>query len=317
MRFLVHCNSGGSTGLGHAMRSLALVEEAVSRGHSVAVTGSLQGAFEQAMLADAGATMMSMPVSGARDVWRPDLVHLDSYESVDAVKGVLISNLSDGEYGLRTADISIDPSLGAELTDPHVSSARDLRGVAYAPVRSAVRRAKDEWAFRDECRRVLVVSGGTDTTASVQQIAEGLSAELPNTVHIVGVTQNLPATIRPRPNVELIPTTPNLPHLASTCDLVVTAAGTSVVDFCCIGIPMVVIPVADNQLANFQRLVHAGAAVGDQTLDPSQVAGHVAHLVQTPDARRALSATAQELVDGWGARRIVEAWERAVHDAAG
>ena len=54
----------------------------------------------------------------------------------------------------------------------------------------------------------------------------------------------------------------DLAAMMSGQDLVVSAAGTSVWELCCIGVPMALVWAVDNQLDGYDRMVASGAAVG-------------------------------------------------------
>jgi RimJ/RimL family protein N-acetyltransferase len=98
-------------------------------------------------------------------------------------------------------------------------------------------------------------------------------------------------------------------------DLVVSAAGTSVWELCCLGIPMALVCAVENQRRGYDRvLAHAAAeGLGIGGLD-SQATERLAHLLDDPALRRSSADRAATLVDGRGASRIVNAWEQLVSE---
>ena len=189
MLALLRCDGGGSLGVGHVMRSLALSEEAVAAGHEVVVAGRFEGSFVASQLAAAPVEVIPVaaPLAGGDPETtgdlirrlRPDLLHIDSYtDSFDTsydlrdvgAGDVVFSNMEDGTFGRRPADVVIDPTFGAELS-PRTDDGSSwlLRGSRYTPVRRRVVDARRRGVpvssvspVSEAARTVLVVMGGTD-----------------------------------------------------------------------------------------------------------------------------------------------------------
>jgi spore coat polysaccharide biosynthesis predicted glycosyltransferase SpsG/GNAT superfamily N-acetyltransferase len=358
MRVLLRCDGGGPLGVGHVIRSLALAEAAVAAGHDVLVAGKFEGSFLAGQLSSAPVKVVPLggrlPGDGPRSLTdlvervRPDVVHVDSYEAVfgeapmrDEVFGdVVLSNVEDGTFGRRPADVVVDPTLGSELSPrPDDGSTWLLRGSRYMPVRRRVmdaRRgdaagilAEADTANDPVARSVLVVMGGTDPAglapAAVRLLAgTGLDLE----VTAVAVGENAErvraAAASSRLTLKVLAPVDDLPEMMSGQDLVISAAGTSVWELCCIGVPMAVIWAVDNQRAGYQRVVAAGAAVGlggpelgrpeaggpEVGADEGAVSALRGALTDSR-VRAGLVLAGRNLVDGLGAWRVVRTWEQA------
>jgi spore coat polysaccharide biosynthesis predicted glycosyltransferase SpsG len=177
MRVLLRCDGGGPLGVGHVIRSLALAEAAVGAGHEVVVAGHFEGSFLQGQLAAAPVEVAQLsawvadgdlqPLIDLVRRLRPDVLHVDSYLAPDGLRAlvtsggagvrldgndptsVVVSNMEDGTFGRRPADVVVDPTFGAELSArPADGTPWLLRGSRYAPVRQRVidarRRASDD-----------------------------------------------------------------------------------------------------------------------------------------------------------------------------
>jgi spore coat polysaccharide biosynthesis predicted glycosyltransferase SpsG len=208
MRVLLRCDGGGRLGVGHVMRSLALAEAAVAAGHDVVVAGHFEGSFLGGQLAAAPVEVAQIAALAGGDPrplidlvgrLRPDVLHVDSYAAsgrlaeLVASAGVeaVVSNMEDGTFGRRPADVVVDPTLGAELSArPDDGSTWLLRGSRYTPVRQRViearrrvvddnvgkaARGEHDIAVGDVARSVLVVMGGTDPVG-LAPVAVGLLA---------------------------------------------------------------------------------------------------------------------------------------------
>ncbi|NMM22105.1 MAG: hypothetical protein HHJ11_01155, partial [Phycicoccus sp.] len=146
MRILVLCDGGGPLGAGHVIRSLALAEASVAAGHSVVVAGHFEGSFVRGQLALAPVEVVQLatpiaerdlqPIIDLVRTLRPDVLHVDSYEAPrllgelvespgvepgfgiltlggqvaggQVTDNVVISNMEDGAFGRRPADVVID-----------------------------------------------------------------------------------------------------------------------------------------------------------------------------------------------------------------
>jgi RimJ/RimL family protein N-acetyltransferase len=90
-------------------------------------------------------------------------------------------------------------------------------------------------------------------------------------------------------------------------DLAIGAGGVGALERCALGVPSAILTVAPNQMANATALGAAGAALylGDIGARPAaEIAKALQALVADPARRRAMSAAAAQLVDGYGAARV-------------
>jgi spore coat polysaccharide biosynthesis predicted glycosyltransferase SpsG/RimJ/RimL family protein N-acetyltransferase len=328
MQVLIHCNGGSATGLGHVSRSLALAEEATRRGHQVTLAGRFDGPFVERLLSGPAFDVRRDGLSRTLlDEVAPAVLHLDTYDpptfdpSAESGGELLVSNMEDGLFGRRRADLVIDPNLGAERVARPTDAGMALqRGARYVPLRSAVVSRRGQWRLRDRADRVLVVMGGSDPVGCTPRVVSALaSTGLPLGVTVVAPEGVLGASRREadrasRLEVRLVPPVDDLAALVLQHDLVVSAAGTTVWELCCLGVPMALVAVVENQRAGYDRVVARGAAaaLGLGLPDPVAAAATL-HTLLGPGGHRAeLALRASGLVDGQGGWRVVSAWEQLV-----
>jgi RimJ/RimL family protein N-acetyltransferase len=147
--------------------------------------------------------------------------------------------------------------------------------------------------------KVVVVMGGGAAPSSV---AAALSA-----LRDTGVPAEVVAiSAVPVPGFEVVPPTPELPALCASADLVVSAAGVTLLELCCIGVPTALVRIADNQAAGYQAAVEQGVAAGLGT-DPRSHVPVLRTLLRDVAARKALGDKARTTVDGRGADRVLDA----------
>jgi RimJ/RimL family protein N-acetyltransferase len=150
------------------------------------------------------------------------------------------------------------------------------------------------------------MGGGAAPTAVASAVEALRSTGVPASVTAISAT--------PIAGVDVIPPTPDLPSLLASADLVVSAAGVTLLELCCIGTPAALVQIADNQAAGYTAAVTQGVAAGLGT-DPRDHVPTLRTLLEHPEARKALSTKAMTTVDGQGADRILAAIETALHQS--
>lgn len=328
-RVVLHCNAGGSYGMGHLMRCLAIAEEAVARGWVTRLGGDLSP--EAVGLALAQFPSLAIEVVARDDLvsWLTavdaDVVHLDSYwPESDLVSGSFLhSNMQDGVFGARVADLAIDANLAAE--DRFIATAEHaLVGISAVPIRAQVRRHRGQRATSGLPRRVLIVLGGTDPHGLTADVVAGLGAITTRVAVTVVAPAAQRAVVLDRAEQIPHPTTvtgllTDLPAVAAEQDLVISASGTSVWDFACMGVPMALLCVADNQREGYDAVVEAGLAFGLGTPPHRDLVERLRELdgaLGAPSFLDGLRKRGREFVDGLGAWRIVSAWEQLLDSPA-
>jgi spore coat polysaccharide biosynthesis predicted glycosyltransferase SpsG/RimJ/RimL family protein N-acetyltransferase len=339
MRLLLRCDGGPGIGVGHLVRSLALAEEAVARGHEVSLLGRVGGGFVDGLVAHLGPGLTLLgPDDGAGRLVAAalthDVVHLDHYglpstvaadiasaaHAADAT-APLVSSVADGAYGVQEADVVVDPTVGAERRRSVARARWHLRGGRFVALRGAVVHAEPA-ARASERLAVVVVMGGTDAGGCAPAVLEALAASG------VGMDVTVVATPGTRERLDALAAAwtdgtvtvsdprPDLPALLAGADVVVSAAGTTAWELCALGRPMAVIAVVDNQGPGHDVLVEAGAAVGlggpDSLADPVALAARLRPLLTDADLRSSLADRTHALVDGRGAWRLVRMLEEAL-----
>ncbi|MFF5173194.1 PseG/SpsG family protein [Micromonospora sp. NPDC000089] len=336
VRVGLRCDAGPQRGVGHLVRSLALGEEFRARGAEVTVFGTVERVgWATGQLAARGIALQPGPdtpeqlVDTARR-HQLDVMVLDSYELDPAGAGALraagVTTLAivDGDSRGQDADLYLDQNFGASTEAP---AERLLAGTRYALLRDSVvgaRPAAPRPATEISRPRVLAFFGGTDAVGA----APVLTRVLLSTGHPMDLTV---VVGRPEVDAELevivpgrgqsvrrVPPTDQLPALIGAADLVVSAAGTSTWELCCLGAPSALVCVVDNQRDSYHRVVDAGLAAGLGELPEltatglsgrtarSAAAQTLLRLMTSASRRSALSGRAWSTVDGLGRGRVVD-----------
>jgi len=168
---------------------------------------------------------------------------------------------------------------------------------------------------------VLVVMGGTDPVGLAPvavTLLAGTGLALDVTVIAVGeIAERVRAAAEGSSlSLSVLAPVDDLAALMVRQDLVVSAAGTSVAELCCLGVPMALVWAVGNQREGYDRVVAAGAAMGlggPELGEDQGAVGLLRRALTDSQARSGLVVAGRQVVDGWGAWRVVRTWEMTRH----
>ncbi len=230
---------------------------------------------------------------------------------------MVIDDLADRPHD---CDLLLDQNLGRIATDYSdlvTERCRVLVGPGYALLRPEFASARDEsFAHRaiPQLRHVLVAFGGVDKGNVTVRALDALKAcPLPAECHITVVMgPHAPWTDQVRDKAEQMPwpttvlvNVQDMARLMAASDLAIGAAGVSAWERCCLGLPTVIIILADNQRNGAAALEARGAAI--LLGEPDQLAGGLPGKVAYLSDLQKLQLMQQAcslLTDGAGASRL-------------
>lgn len=311
MRVLLRADAGPREGAGHVMRCVSLAQELARLGHEALFAGTV----ELDWLVERLAGYTVLPVTAGElgeDVIRaaePDAVVLDSYtieparvSALDA--GLPVLAVVDGDHRGYRVSALLDPNLGAERDDPSA----DYAGADFALVRQEVLAERG----REGREGLVAVLGGADPDGAIVAVAEGIAAAGPGFAPVTVVAQPAwhDAVRAVLPAARVVPPTTELPALLGGADTIVSAAGSTAWDVATLGIPAVLIALAENQRIGLAAARDAGIAATldwvDGT-DPAALAAQLAGPLSDPGERERMTASALALFNGLGAARAAAA----------
>lgn len=215
---------------------------------------------------------------------------------------LVIDDLADRPHD---CDLLLDQTLG-RCTDDYAQlapRARLLLGPDYALLRQQFAAMRQEALGRDRtmCRRVLISFGGT-ASSELTALAIKAIGDLPADV----ITGMKPSDLEPTTNVTLHSGVEDMAKLMTGADVAIGAAGTTSWERCCLGLPTLMVVLADNQVKIATELDRVGAAVNlgreeDLTCKTMRKALDAVCASSLKD----MSASAANVTDGRGGERIV------------
>jgi UDP-2,4-diacetamido-2,4,6-trideoxy-beta-L-altropyranose hydrolase len=232
---------------------------------------------------------------------------------------VAIDDLADR---VHACDVLVDHGAGrreadyAGLVPAHCAV---LAGPSYAVLRGEFRAERHRALARRSPRlprRVLISMGLTDVGGITRRVVEGvLSAGLGLAMDVVtGQTAASLPWLREQAAGGVLQLHVDLPgpamaELMVDADMAIGAGGGTSLERCCMGLPSLVILLADNQLPSLSAQVRAGAAslIGDLGQATAQhIAAAIRDFAQDPVALAARAGAGAAMVDGAGADRVAQ-----------
>lgn len=335
---LIRVDAGGRYGSGHLMRCLALAQAWRDRGGpaEIVIAEGLHGALHDRLRSEGIAVRrVESAIGGASDADETTRAAIEagaSWVVVDGyqfgtefqrrIKEAGLKLLWIDDYGHAApyvADIVLNQNLNIEsaMYRERTEATQLLLGTRYALLRREFARNRGPREFRDEARHVLVTMGGSDAedvTSSVARALRSVETKNRRIVIVVGASYrhraDLEEAVRDRPEFCIQSDPPSMPVLMSRAEIAVTAAGSTCWELACMGLPAVVLVVAENQRYAAARLHEAGIVVNlgwHSDVRVEHLSQAVERLAADPVGRERMSMRGRRLIDGRGAARAVTA----------
>lgn len=229
-------------------------------------------------------------------------------------KLMVIDDLADRPHH---CDLLLDQTFGRDAEDYHAlvpASSRLLCGSRYALLRpefAALRDYSLQRRAKPQLRQLLITMGGVDKDNATGQVLETLrGCALPPQCQItvvMGATAPWLAEVSRQAQNMPWPTTvmvgvSDMAQLMADSDLAIGAAGATSWERCCLGLPTIMLVLADNQYKVAQGLERLGAVqvLKDPLEIPDCLLVLLNGLVSLPFLLAEMSEAAASIVDGRG-----------------
>lgn len=183
-----------------------------------------------------------------------------------------------------------------------------LGGPAYALLDSAFANAP-RYVFSPTVRSIGIFMGGIDAANVSCTVLEAIdAARFGGPVEVVSTSANpnlptLRMAVERRPGTTLTLDAPHLAGFFARHDLQIGAGGGASWERCCIGVPTLLLVVAENQQAVVPDLAREEVVASVGSLAAAAIGQALAALIDDADRRAKLAHRARALVDGKGAAR--------------
>lgn len=338
---LFRADGNSKIGAGHIMRCLSVVQAFRRRGEEcvfVLADDALKAPVEardfEAVVLNSDYSNMEAETDAFAEIIRafsPKCVVVDSYFVTERylsrirrlAKTAYMDDVAAFAYPVDTLinyNVFADSfDYGALYSEAECDKPALLTGLEYVPLREEFQNLKPPVIHRT-AKRVLVSTGGADTVhialALLDAIrASGMNEEFEFHFVIGALNQDRPQIERiaeGMSGIRLHSNVRNMSALIRSCDIVISASGSTLYEISACGIPMIVYALADNQLPATSTFASIGAAVscGDLRESPepaNTVLRALSALCADNGLRAKMSRKMRTLVDGRGADRIAAA----------
>lgn len=260
--------------------------------------------------------------------WKPDWLVVDHY-ALDAQWERAVANavsrimvIDDLANRPHECALLLDQNLGrvgSDYDDLLPDDCHRLIGPGYALLRPEFAKLREQSLKRrqpPELRRILVSLGGVDCTNVTGQVLDALAeSALPVSTELdIVMGAAAPYLDEVRQQADCLPfkatVSVNVTDMAERmclADLSIGAAGSTSWERCCLGLPAIVLVLADNQKCSAESMSKHGVAVIVEIVD--KIGSTFTWFEDEDQVLRdlfSMSYAAKELVDGAGCRRLVE-----------
>ncbi len=337
---IIRADAGSNIGVGHVMRCLALAQVWRMRGGAVVFVGDIPADVSRSLqqegmrvcilstvypdpndLKSVERLATNLEVVGGLSWIVADGYNFDcSYLEGLKKTGLRVMNLGDFAYQSGfPSDIFLNQGLGAAtLHHATLLGKVSLLGERYRMIRREFVLRRDlQRTIPEQASKLMVMMGGADsrnvTSDIVSALAKGPCKEMDICVVIgpanrhVSKLEALAASLR-MPRLQLL-IGADIHEVMAQSEMAVSAGGSSLGELAYMGVPSVVVIVADNQEQESRRFGELGAVrcLGCwEDLDGAAVADACASLAMDKIARRNMVEAGKRIVDGCGADRVVD-----------
>lgn len=216
--------------------------------------------------------------------------------------------------------VNANPSVSAAdyrdvLRNPQT---RLLTGPGHALLRSEFPPARNR-EHTGRVERVLLTFGGGDDRGAIRTVLAALASDVTREIRFIVVSgahnprneENrawIEQNCSGRVDYHIAP--PSVAELMASCDLAVMAGGTSTYEAASAGLPMLLVAIAENQVAQAHGWEAEGIAIFLGPLEqagPEQVLAAFTDMISEPARLAAQSMRARRLVSGEGRRAVARA----------
>lgn len=322
LKVLVLTEGGSGIGFGHIVRCVSLcdafeengiIPEIIIHGDET-VAGMLKGKTHSVR----NWRQEKQWLSSLTDT---DVVVIDSYLADRGVyeaisKSVRVPVYIDDNKRMDYPDgIVINGGINAErLNYPENDDVEYLLGCQYIPLRKAFRDVPAK-EIRENVAAIMVTFGGDDVRNLTLKVLEMLIKEYPGLSRQIVIgngcrnVERIEAVADNDTRLHYHPDAETMRNIMLASDIAISAAGQTLYELARVGVPAIAVAVAENQLNNVEGwkkegfIEYAGWWEDGRMLDNIHKA---IKRLEDKGRRKNMSKTGRSLVDGKGAKRIVD-----------
>lgn len=337
MNIIIRTDASVHIGTGHVVRCLTLAEKLRQRGANISFICREETGNLTELIKNKSYKVYPLPagINLKKDIeltknfikdqrYPPDWLIVDHYEINSSwesslrefVKKIMvIDDLVDRKHDcelLLDQNYNENPNRYKRLVP---DKCMRLLGPTYALLRPQFFIAREKLRERNsDVKRILVFMGGSDPTGQTSRVLSAIKKlnRLDIVTDVVIGSSNSKCTeienlISSMPNTTYHFNVENMAELMSYADLAIGAGGTASWERCCVGLPSVVITIADNQTGISQSLSKKGCCIDlgwYEHVSIEKIKNCLDDLIMNSMQLVKISRACLSLVDGLGSGRV-------------
>ena len=219
-------------------------------------------------------------------------------------------------------DLLLDQNLYADMKERYTNlvsnNCKQLIGPQYALLREEFLQASHYQNSKHErLKRLFVFIGGSDSTNETGKVMDAVRSGVLSELHadiVIGVSNPNRIEIEERcnksPNLHYYCQISNIAEIMSKADLAIGAAGTATWERCYLGIPSILLVLAENQVKVAENAHQAGFGISlgrSESITSNDVNNALMKFITEPDLLMKYSRAANDVMKGYvGVRGVVD-----------
>lgn len=189
-----------------------------------------------------------------------------------------------------------------------------LLGTKYAIVSKRFSKKRKELKARKYVENILICFGGGNDKGATIKVLQMLNNDFFETFNVTIITSkkntyysDIKKFSNNYENLNLVLDSTKIDEYMALADLGLISPGTLSYESTCVGLPMLLVNIADNQNINAKGWVEKGCAFslgGIEELSDSTLNNNIRLLINNPEKLRKMSVNCFSTVDGYGASRV-------------
>jgi UDP-2,4-diacetamido-2,4,6-trideoxy-beta-L-altropyranose hydrolase len=342
MKLLIRADATIQMGTGHLMRCLALAQAVKHQGGIVYFAiFACPVPLQQRLIAEEfklnyllgcelGSLLDAQKTAQFAEQLQCDWVCVDGYQfdadyqktlNATGCRSIVLDDYGHSSFYYTHLILNQNLSAQTNLYQNRHPNTTLLLGIRYTLLR------QEFWQWRGWQRqiskvanRILVTLGGSDPNNTTTWILDALQNIKDQTFNITVIVGNS----NPHRNalikqvqhsiheIDLIFDTTDMPSYLVNADLAISAGGSTTWELAFLGLPSIIVTLADNQKAIAKALHDQGIAISVgavSELNSDQFVNVLQQLANSPEQRQVMSQKGQSLIDGEGVDRVIMAMQ--------
>lgn len=330
--YLFRADGSHSIGTGHIFRTLVLAKHLSLAENDIIYACRKLNGFPEKRIVDEGFRIEYIPETISMEdeshlmleiIARedPEWIIVDHYRVTEPYYNVLIEAhrkimvIDDMSLTSFPVDIILNQNMNAEkIRYKCNNNTKKLLGPEYALIAESYRNKRCDSKIRAKLNKVMVFMGGGDEFNQTLKVLKGLddSEKDFHTEIVLGYAYKFRDTIEDfiknaNKHYTVHHDIKDLAQLMADSDLAVGTGGIACWEMCTMKLPMILMPIADNQVNNASGLEESKAAINAgwyQDVEPESITGIINSLNE--DEIERMSINSSKICDGCGVNKIEE-----------